>query len=659
MKIFSLLLCLLNISLLQAAPKAFDKPLSARTSSYDMVLYLDTAAKQIRAEQILTFTNPSADTIWTMPFHMYYNAFKNNKSTFMTGAGRIPRNKPIDDVLACDWGWIELNSVRDAKGNELDVVYIQPDDDNTNDHSVAQVQLKTPVLPYQKYVLQMKWQSKIPKLMIRTGYSKNFYFMAQWYPKLGVYEPAGTRFATKGQWNCHQYHSATEYYGEFGVYKITMHVPKTYQVGASGFLLNRVNEGDMVAHTYLAEDVIDFTWTACPDFIELVETWHNIELKLLIMPEHVCNKERFLQATKNTLQFYENYLEPYPYPSLTIVSPPYYGLMAGAMEYPTLITAPTLCALPKGIKTTETLTIHELTHQYFMQMLATNEQEEPWMDEGFTAFFEAKILDRYYPEGTISWPYMGLRIGSEELRRGRFLNADNIKVNPMSDFGWHFKHGSYSEIVYGKGAVFLRTLEGLVGEKTMQKIMQTYFKRWKFKHPGRQNFIDVVNEIVPKEHGNGFGKDVNRLLEQAILGTETCDYAVHAIETHQVPNKLGFFESTNNCKSDTTKSEIYHSKVIVFRLGELVVPQEVLITFDNGQTKLEKWDGKARSTEFVYNEPQRVISAHLDPMQKISLDTNLINNSYAVHPNKVGIWRYVSAFVMWLQTCMLALSTLV
>lgn len=656
-----LFFCFYN-ALTFAQPKRFAQPLSARTASYDIALTLDTDKHTVNAEQTLTFINPSDDTIWTMPFHMYYNAFKNNETTFFTGQTRIPRTKSEEEINNCLWSWIEVQEMTDAQGNDLtkNMGYIQLDDHNKNDHTVLEVRLKTPILPRQTYVVKMKWAALIPKLFIRTGYNHDFYFMAQWFPKLGVYEPAGSRFSLNGQWNCHQYHPSTEYFGEFGVYKVAMNVPQSYKVGASGFLLKQEKKGNRTVYTYLSEDVIDFTWAANPRFVEIKENWKDVEIRLLIMPEHVHNKERFLGAARHTFDFFETYLEKYPYPTLTIVSPPYCGLAAGAMEYPTLITAPTMSGFPKGIRTTETLTIHELTHQYFMQMLATNEQEEPWMDEGFTAFFEAKILDKYYPKGVVSFDYLNIHIGSQELRRGRFLNADNIKVNPVSDFGWQFKHGSYSEIVYGKTAIWLQTLEGIVGEKTMQAIMKAYFAKWKFKHPGRQDFIDVVNEVVVARHGLMFGENMNWFLEEAIYGTNACDYSVASVENTLENEKLGFFENTTDCEQPSGKAlEIYTAKVIVFRLGEFIVPQEVEITFDDGEKILEKWDGKARSFEFVYTGKRQVVSAAIDPALKIPLDVNLLNNSYTTQPKTAGINGYFASAVTWLQRAMVAASVLI
>ncbi|PTM08321.1 MAG: peptidase M1 [Bacteroidetes bacterium] len=647
---------------LSAQPQRFPVALSARTASYDMDIRLDVDHQQVQATQTLIFTNPSADTIHTMRFHVYYNAWKNNQTDFFTETGRIPRDKPQAEIDSCRWSWINVTKITDEQGNDLTKAqaYVQPDDDNPFDQTVLEVRLVQPVLPHQTYRLRMAWTAQIPPLMIRTGYRKDYFFMAQWFPKLGVYEPAGTRFATQGQWNCHQYHAATEYYGEFGVYDVRLTVPSNYLVGASGFLVDKQVKGEETTHHYLAEDVIDFAWTAHPGFREVVEQWRDTEIHLLIRPEHLPNQERFLGAARHTLDFFADYLEPYPYPTLTIVSPPFYGLNSGAMEYPTLITSPTLSNLPAGLKTTETLVIHELIHQYFMQMLATNEQEEPWLDEGFTAYFEARILDQYYPEGTVSWPYLGLRVGSEELRRGRFFSAENSKANPLSDFGWHMSPGSYSPIVYGKTAVLLKTLAGLVGEACMQSIMRTYFQRWKFKHPGRQDFIDVVNEVVPHMLGDRYGPDMNWFLEPAIYGTDECDYAVHTIENKVLEAPLGFLENTDDCtRMGTASGAVIQAKATLFRLGEFVVPQEVRIVFDNGDEVLEHWDGRARTHEFGYTGSRKIVSVTIDPNNKIPLDKNLLNNSYVLEPDAPGITRYVTSFLTWLQAIMVSLGGLV
>ncbi len=634
--------------------KRFAVPLSPRNANYKMQIKLDTAQKKVTATQQVTFVNPSSDTIWTMPFHLYYNAFKSNRSTFALEAGSFSFGRGEN------WAWIEVLQVLAPNGANLtdSLYYITPDDNNTYDQTVLEVRLQTPILPYQSYTIDMEWQSKIPLKSIRTGYNKDYYFMAQWYPKLGVYEPAGTRFATVGQWNCHQYHANTEYYGEFGVYEVALTVPSNYVVGASGFLDKMDSSSTHKTYHFLAEDVIDFAWSANPHFMIMTDRWKDVEIQLYLKPEHVCNANRFLDATKYTLDFFEEQIAPYPYPNLTIISPPCYGLFSGAMEYPTLFTAPTLCILPSNIRTTETLTIHELVHQYFMQMLATNEQEEPWLDEGFTAYYEAKIMDKYYPKGVFYWDYMQINVGSVAYRRGRYFNSEHLGTGSLSQYGWLFEHGGQRELFYGKGALTLQTLEGLVGATCMQKIMKTYFHTWKFKHPCRLDFEAIVADIVPEFHTPAYTQKVIEYLHQAIYESTVCDYAVHSISNTPVSSPQGYLNNTTTVVESTTSSPLIESQVILYKLRQLTVPQEVLITFDDGTTVLEKWDGKAPSMDFTYEGTRKMVSAHLDPYYKIMLDKNLINNSYTIAPETVGTTRYFTSFLTWIQGAMVTVSSL-
>lgn len=643
--------------LLAVVQWAWGQALSPRVANYVMDVRLDVDHHQLEVQQTLHFRNPSGDTLHRMPFHLYYNAFKNNQSYFNTEYSRIPREIPKEEAEQGIWGWSELREVRDSMGRRLRFDYANLG--NPQDHTVLWVELETPVLPYGEYALEMDWHAQIPKSKARTGYSRDFYFMVQWFPKLGVYEPAGTRFAQKGQWNCHPYYPQTEYYADFGNYRVSLDVPVDYVVGASGVLVDSSSQGGRKTMTYLAEDVIDFAWTAHPGFLRVQDKWREVDVTLLVRPEHLWQKDRFLDAARHTLDFFAEYLEPYPYPSLTIVSPPFHGLYSGAMEYPTLITAPTLSGLPQGIRATETLTIHELTHQYFMQIVATHEQEEPWMDEGFTSYFEAKILDRAYPGGVVDWGYLDVHINSKDLRRGRFLLTQNPKVNPLSDFGFHFQHGSYGDIVYSKACVGLQTLEGLVGEETMKQIIRNYYQRWKYKHPCRDDFLDVVREVLTETQDEARTGQVMAFLEQLIYGTEECDYAVASVSHFPQREKLGFFGNVDTPLYPTNTPDSLEARVLLFRHGEMVVPQEIRVEFENGTEIMEYWNGQARSHELRYRGRGRIVCVELDPDGRIPLDGNGINNSLHLQNDKTGIWRHAVSFLTWMEAALTSVGGLI
>ena len=636
-----------------------ETPLSSRVASYDIQVTLDADKKTLTANEVLHWTNPSQDTIRELRFHIYLNAFKNNRSTYLSGGGGFGNiGKEYDEE--CLWGWTDIQKITDEFGNDLtaNMAYIQPDDDNIEDKTVLQVPLQQAVMPGGKIDVTLNWEAKIPKTISRTGYAKEFFFLVQWFPKVGVYEPSGMRFSEEGNWNCHQYHAPTEYYSDFGLYNVDITVPSNFEVGASGVLIAKKENGEQTTHSYCANDVIDFAWSASPNFVEFNDKWENVDLRLLTYEDRAVFAPRIFGAAKNTLEYLGDFVGEYPYSTLTVVAPPFHGLRSGAMEYPTLVTTFAMNGLPDGMLSTETLTIHETVHQYFMQMLATNEQEEAWLDEGFTSYFEAKIMDKYY-EGFFYDPYFDIRVGSQELRRGRFFGANNVKLQALTAPTYKTKGGSHREISYGKTAVMLWTLEGLLGEDVMREIMQTYFERWKFKHPCGNDFVEIVREIVEEKCEPDFANNVLHFLYQAVNGTEICDYAVVGIGNFKTEKKRGIFEQ-NTCQEEADSAEdSYRNKVLIHRLGEMQVPVDIRMTYESGETILEKWDGQSRTQVYEYQGNGRIIKAEVDPDRKIFIDKDFINNSRTLEPEGKGIAKTTRTFFTWLQNLLTSVSLLV
>lgn len=653
-----LFLALLFFPFLLSAQTA-ESPLSSRIASYDIQVTLDAEAKTLAANEVLHWTNPSQDTIRELRFHVYLNAFKNNQSTYLSGGGGFGAISEEYDEK-CLWGFIDIEKVRDEYGNDLtpNIAYIQPDDNNEADQTVLQIPLAQPVMPGEKIDMILEWNAKIPQTISRTGYAKDFFFLVQWFPKIGVYEPAGMRFSEQGNWNCHQYHAPTEYYSDFGLYNVDITVPTGFEVGASGELTNKKEANGQTTFSYTASDVIDFAWTASPEFVEFDDKWRDVDLRLLTYQDRAVFAPRIFEATKHSLEYLHDFVGEYPYPNLTVVAPPFFGLRSGAMEYPTLVTTFAMNGLPDGMLSTETLTIHEAVHQYFMQMLATNEQEEAWLDEGFTSYFEAKIMDKYY-RGFFYDDYFDITVGSQELRRGRFFGANNVKLQPLSAPTYLTKGGSHREISYGKAAVMLWTLEGLLGEDKMREIMQTYFNRWKFSHPCGDDFVDIVTEIVLKNEEPEYAKSVLLFLDQAIYGTEVCDYAVVDISNQLSENKRGIFADDSCIEVKDDLKNYYTNQVIIHRLGEMQVPVEIQVIYEDNSIIFEKWDGMGRTKVLDYQDIKKIVSVEIDPERKIYIDQNFLNNSHTLQPENQGIAKTSRTFFTWLQNILASVSLFV
>ncbi|NQU81601.1 MAG: M1 family metallopeptidase, partial [Bacteroidetes bacterium] len=377
--------------------------LSSRIANYDMKVKLDPVEKIVDGTMILEWKNPSQDTIRELRFHMYLNAFKNNRSTFWKESGGQLRGMDVDTKDPQVWGWIDILSLKTMEGIDLtnSMQFVQPDDDNADDQTVAEVKLENPVLPGGNLTLNIEFRSKLPKIFARTGFSDNYFLVAQWFPKIGVYEPAGMRYAEKGEWNCHQYHAHSEFYANFGVYRVEITLPEEFVVGATGKRISeKPVEDGLKQVTYLAEDVVDFAWTASPRFIVVEDKWKDVDIKVYLQPEHEQLALRHTGSVKAALDYFDAHLGPYPYSTISVVDPPFRGLGSSGMEYPTFFTAGSIWGLPNELRFTEMVTIHEFGHTYFMGILATNEFEEAWMDEGMNTYFESRIMDHEYGEVT-------------------------------------------------------------------------------------------------------------------------------------------------------------------------------------------------------------------------------------------------------------------
>ncbi|QKZ12017.1 M1 family metallopeptidase [Spirosoma sp. KUDC1026] len=639
---FLLLFCFASLTFGQTPSAIFPKPLSPRLANYQIDVTLDPATKKLTGRETLTWRNPSGDVIRELQFHLYLNAFRNEQSTFMRESGGQLRGDQIErNAKENPYGSIDVVSMKVRSGESLAYQFIQPDDQNKNDHTVIRVPLSKPVGPGETIVLDINFRAKLPKIFARTGFSRDYFLVGQWFPKIGVYEPAGTRYATQGQWNCHQFHAHSEFYADYGVYDVNITTPTQFWVGATGLMVGeKKNPNGTKTLRWHAEDVVDFAWTASPHFQVVNDKWKHVSIELLLQPEHAGQAKRHLDAIKAALAYFDKNLGKYPFPNLTIVDPPVHASGSGGMEYPTFITAGTAWFVPEGVRLPETVTVHEFGHQYFMQLLASNEFEEAWLDEGFNQYYEGRVMDDTYGVRSSAAELLGFRMGDTESSRDSYVHQRNPAIGSSFGNTWQLPDGQYGVLTYSKTATWLKTLEGLVSKPVMDEIMRTYFQRWQFKHPNADSFISIVNEIVPKRLGNKYGPDMNWFFDQALYGDKVVDYELTSIRNQKQGNR-------------------YRSTVLVQRKADGQMPLDILVHFDNGKELLLFWDGKGRQRAFTLTENAKVVWAKADPKQKLYMDTNFNNNSLTLQPSTAPAAKYATSFLFWLQNWMQWLAWLV
>jgi hypothetical protein len=621
-------------------------PLSERITGYKMDVRLDTDAKTVSGKMEAYWVNRSGDTVPDIQMHLYMNAFRSSRTTYF----KEMRGSPGEYDL--DLGWIEIESFEDGNGFDLlpKMEYISPDDGNEADRTVLRVILHEPAKPGDTVFVKIGFETKLPSRIRRTGYSGNYYFVAQWFPKFGVYEPSGMRYATVGGWNCHQFHSTSEFYSNHSVYDVTVTLPANYITGSGGMLISETADGIMKTQVFRAEDIVDFAWTAWPDYAVLTDRWNNVNITLLMPKDRINQAERQFTAVKNALEYFGKNVGPYPWPHLTFVDPPSIGAGAGGMEYTTLFTSGSSYFMPSFFHKPEMVTVHEFGHAYFMGIIASNEFEEPWLDEGVNSFWEVRIMDHFYGNnsGRINHPL--LKISDAAATRLPYLRSSARQAVSNNEYSWKYPHGTYFIISYFKAATWLNTLMGIVGEETINEVFREYYREWAFKHPSGKDFVNVVNEVVSREHGDKFGPDMNWFFDQTLYGTGICDYKVHGINNHKYHKPQGKIESSDPTEiAGFNADSLYFSVAELGRIGEIMLPVDVLIHFTNGDEVLEKWDGKERYKDFKYTGNREIEWVKIDPEFKISMDVNYNNNSMTIKPHKAPLHRLVNKITAFIE----------
>ncbi len=630
-------------------------PQSARLANYKMSLNLDHENKKSTGTQVITFKNHSPDTVYELRMYMYLNGFKNTYSTWIKGAEGNTFGQDLTSRKPEDWGWVEVLSIMDQSGNDLSSgkKYIHPDDDNEDDETVLLVPLQKPILPGETAEFSTTFESRLPRTIARSGWGHNDFFLwVHWYPKLGVWEQD---IDGVWGWNCHQFMRQTEFYGEFGVYDVELTISDHLVVGASGCLVSDTYNGNGTrTKVYRAEDVIDFAWAAYPHFDEIKDRWKHVEITMLSPPEHRSLQPRFIKVLKHSLEYLEKHVGTYPYNTITIMDPPLVGLRNGFMEYPTFSTGGSFYGFPKGIRTIESLIVHEFAHQYFMGIVANNEKEAPWLDEGFVTYFEDRIMEEYYGEQKSLIDLWGFKIGNAELSRAEYTSMDNHREAIVAQPGWKFKRYT-KELVYSKTGTTFQSIRKMFGQETMDLLMRTYFDKYKFTHPRANDFLSTAKEVISERHGLEAGNNVESLLHQALYTTAVCDYAVKTVRTIETRTKQGLFGTRGG---EEKKSEVQGVKSVIQieRKGDFIAPVEVEIFMASGEDLIKKWDGTDFIKEYVLEG--EVVSVHIDPKENLLLDIDLNNNSYTKENNKDPISKFSWKTSNWLQHIFQSLSFL-
>jgi hypothetical protein len=384
--------------------------------------------------------------------------------------------------------------------------------------TILEVMLNKPIPPGGQTSIEMSFQSQVPVQIRRSGrYNQEgiAYSMSQWYPKLCNYDEQG--------WHTNPY-IGREFYAPFGDFYVTIHLNNKFCIAAGGVLTNPEEVGcgysTQTSPTlkktwkFSALNVHDFVWAADTDY---THTFHKRKNGCILRCFYRKNDKtaetwgKLPSIIDKALEFIEHKYGPYPYPVYSFIQGG-----DGGMEYPmaTLITG------NRSMNSLVGVSIHELMHSWYQMMLATNESLYPWMDEGFTSYTEAEVMNFLKKEGMIEGEvemdphidniYSYISFANKDLEEPLTTHADHYNTN-----------SAYGVASYVKGSVCLAQLKYIMGESSFDQGLLDYYWKWRFKHPNPNDFFRIMEKAS--------GLELDWFKQYFVESTKKVDYKIDSI----------------------------------------------------------------------------------------------------------------------------------
>jgi Peptidase family M1 domain len=562
-----------NLAFIFIAIIAFVSGVSAQADrwqqhiNYNIKVALDVNTNIIKGTEEIVYTNNSTDTLRKVYFHLYWNAFQPNSSMDVRSRelGKNTMTNRRGDVMK-DWDARVTDRIQKLTPTEIgyqrvSAITINGKAQKLIEHeTILEVQLTNPIAPKTSAKLSLVFESQVPKQIRRTGRDNAEgvrYSMSQWYPKMVEYDYQG--------WNTNPY-IAREFHGVWGNFDVSLQLDKNYTVAATGVLQNPsavANAQGLKTWNFKGNNIHDFVWAADDQFKHLSKL---VRKGLTI---HVYYKQKdaksdsawanILYAAEKVLPYIEKNFGAYPYPQYSFIQGG-----DGGMEYAmaTLIKGPSLGTV-----------FHEWMHNWYQQVLGSNESLFAWMDEGFATFAESKVSRWYDANAAAQSPFISEKAKAQVLASvekakldlpltqagsyaGYMALAKSGLEEPASTHADHFNTNyAYSNAAYSKGATLLGVLGYVIGDSLRDIVLLNYYNTWKFKHPNANDFFRVAEKTS--------GLQLQWLKEYWMNSTKTIDYGLNDIQ------------AGNNT-----------AIISIQRLGKLPMPIEVLITYKDGTSEL-------------------------------------------------------------------------
>ena len=581
---------------------------------YTMNIDMDVTNYQFNGTQKLVYTNNSPDDLRVVFYHLYFNAFQPNSEM----DARVQTIEDPDKRMAPNIGTKEHpvfeSRIAKLKPNEIGYQKILS---LTQDGvplkyevigTILKVTLNKPIKSGAKSTFNMNFKAQVPLQIRRSGRNNKggvALSMTQWYPKLAAYDFEG--------WHADAY-IAREFFGVWGNFDVTINIDKNYMLAGTGYLQEPQKigygyerkgyqvlrpKGDKLSWHFIAPDVHDFTWVADKDFIHDIKKVNNkttmhFFYKKTLSDEFKANWKKMENDAVKTMKFYNQLMGNYPYKQYSIIQGG-----DGGMEYG-------MCTLITGQRKYKSLVgtmRHEMAHSWNQFVLASNETEHPWMDEGFTSYINALADENI--DGKKDYPY----IGAYQYYNYLVHSGKNEPLTTQGDrFNTNMAYGINS---YDKGLLFLSQMEYIIGKENVLKTLKKYYTDFKFKHPNPNDITRTAEKIS--------GIQLHWYLNEWTETIHNIDYGIQSVSGKEITlERIGAMPMPIDLKviySDNSEEDFY-------------IPLRMMLGSKKTKaTKLKDWAWAYPTYKFTANKTVKKV---LIDTSKQMIDVDLKNNVFEV-----------------------------
>lgn len=478
------------------------------TADYTISATLDPKSKKLTGSQIVTYTNNSPDNLALLVIHLRQNLHKE-------GAVRNRQQQVTGGVSV---SYVNVNDVViEEKERMNEAGYVM-------DGTLMYIRLPETLFSGQELTLSIDWEFEVPEAGApRMGQDGEVFYLAYWYPQIAVYDDLYG-------WKADQYMGNGEFYMGYADYDVTITVPDTWLVGATGVLqnagsilsqqtrnrlnqasdtketINIVTEADRDAGTalesstsgthgwtFVAENVRDFAfgtsdkyiWDATSANVNDLDGDGSDDMSMIhaFYRPGTRSWERSAEFSQYSIEFLSDMFLPYPYPHMTAME----GVIGGGMEYPMM----TLIGRDRTERSLFGVTFHEISHMWFPMIVGQDEKSYAWMDEGLTSFNTTEANQAFWNDSTVWNP---------EKHSYYRLAGSGFEAEPMRHSD-QFPYGTPARgtASYNKPSVALNALRGIIGQEAFMEAYREYAHRWQYMHPTPYDLFNTFNDVLEQD----------------------------------------------------------------------------------------------------------------------------------------------------------------